>query len=57
MKTVLVLGMMLVLCLADAAGQGNLDPLTGLPVIPAAETMLAGKSYGFQPKPQAFGPT
>lgn len=39
---------MLVLCLAAAYAQGN-DSLTGLPVIPAAETMLAGKSYGFQP--------
>jgi hypothetical protein len=50
MKVIFVLGTMLVFCLA-AAGQGNLDPLTGLPVIPAAETMLAGKSYGFQPGP------
>jgi hypothetical protein len=48
MKAIFVLGTMLLFCLA-AAGQGNLDPLTGLRVIPAAETVVAGKSYGFQP--------
>jgi hypothetical protein len=48
MKAIFVLGMMLVFGFA-AAGQGNLDPLTGLPVIPAAETVVEGKSYGFQP--------
>ena len=53
MKTVVVLGSMLVVCLAQAAGQNNLDPLTGLPIIPAAETMLAGKGYGFQPNPMS----
>jgi len=39
---------MLILVLGGAYGQGK-DSLTGLPVMPAAETMLAGKSYGFQP--------
>ena len=48
MKTICLSGTMLVFCLAGAYGQGN-DSLTGLPVIPAAETMVAGKSYGFQP--------
>ena len=48
MKTICFTGTMLVCCLAGAYGQGK-DSLTGLPVIPAAETMVAGKSYGFQP--------
>ena len=55
MSKVPVLAIMLVLCFAEASGQGNLDPLTGLPVIPAAETMVAGQSYGFQP--DAMPPT
>ena len=37
-----------VFCLAAAYGEGK-DALTGLPVIPAAETVVAGKSYGFEP--------
>lgn len=41
-------GALLICCLAGAYAQGN-DPLTGLPVVPAAETTFAGKSYGFQP--------
>ncbi len=49
MKTIQLSGAMLVFCLAGAAGQGATDTLTGLPVIPAAETMFQGKSYGFQP--------
>jgi len=48
MKTICLSGTMLVFCLAGAYGQGK-DSLTGLPVIPAAETIFAGKSYGFQP--------
>ena len=48
MKTTYFFWAMLVFGLAGAYGQGK-DTLTGLPVIPAAETMLAGKSYGFQP--------
>ena len=48
MKTVCLSGTILIFCLAGAYGQGK-DSLTGLPVIPAAETMLAGTSYGFQP--------
>lgn len=48
MKAICLSGTMLVFCLAGAYGQAK-DSLTGLPVIPAAETMLAGKSYGFQP--------
>jgi hypothetical protein len=51
MKTVCLLGTILVFCIANAAAQGKDDPLTGLPVIPAAETIVAGKSYGFQPAP------
>lgn len=47
MRTICFIGM-LVYCGAGAYGQGK-DSLTGLPVIPAAETMVAGKSYGFQP--------
>jgi len=45
---------MLVFCLAAAYGQGT-NALTGLPVIPAAETILEGKSYGFQPGPESDG--
>ena len=48
MKTIYFSRAMLVCCLASAYGQGK-DSLTGLPVIPAAETIVAGKSYGFQP--------
>jgi hypothetical protein len=48
MNTICLSGAMLVCCLAGAYGQGK-DPLTGLPIIPAAETMVAGQSYGFQP--------
>jgi hypothetical protein len=54
MKTIYLSGTMLVFCLAGAYGQGK-DSLTGLPVIPAAETMVAGKSYGFQPSPLPGG--
>ncbi len=36
----------LAFCAAGAYGQGK-DPLTGLPVIPSAETIVQGKSYGF----------
>jgi hypothetical protein len=50
MKAIFVLGTMLVFSLA-AAGQGSMDPLTGLPIIPAAETVVGGTSYGFQPGP------
>jgi hypothetical protein len=50
MRLIIFVGTMLVLCSA-AVGQGNLDPLTGLPVIPAAETVVGEKSYGFQPGP------
>ena len=49
MKTILWLGTMLVFGSAVGAGQGDLDPLTRIPVIPAAETVVQGKSYGFQP--------
>lgn len=38
----------LAFCAAGAYGQGK-DPLTGLPVIPSAETIFQGRSYGFQP--------
>jgi len=48
MKSLYFSGTMLVFCIAGAYAQGT-DALTGLPVIPAAETILAGKSYGFQP--------
>lgn len=48
MKTICLSGTILIFCLAGAYGQGK-DSLTGLPVIPAAETIVAGKSYGFQP--------
>lgn len=48
MRVVCLSGMMLVFGLAAAYGQGK-DAATGLPVLPAAETMVAGKSYGFQP--------
>jgi hypothetical protein len=48
MRTIFFTGTMLVCCWAGAYGQGT-DSLTGLPVIPAAETIVAGKSYGFQP--------
>ena len=48
MKNICLIGTILVFCLAGAYGQGK-DSLTGLPVIPAAETMVAGTSYGFQP--------
>lgn len=45
---------MLLFCLASVHGQGK-DPATGLAVIPAAETIFAGKSYGFQPGPLPGG--
>jgi len=48
MRTIVLLGTLLVFCSGGAYGQGK-DSLTGLPVIPAAETIVAGKSYGFQP--------
>jgi hypothetical protein len=54
MKTIRLSATMLVFCWAGAYGQGR-DSLTGLPVIPAAETMLAGTSYGFQPGPMPEG--
>ena len=41
MKTIFLLGAMLVLCLGNAAGQGKLltsDPLTGLPLISATDS-------------------
>lgn len=41
MKTVPLLAMMLLLCFANATGQGKLltnDPLTGLPLIPATDS-------------------
>lgn len=55
MKTICLSGAMLVCCLAVAYGQGK-DSLTGLPVIPAAEVMVAGTSYGFQPAHMPEGP-
>ena len=48
MRTVYAPATMLVFWLAAAYGQGT-DSLTGLTVIPAAETMVAGTSYGFHP--------
>jgi len=48
MKTCYLSAAMLALCAAGAYGQGK-DPLTGLPVIPAAETIFQGKSLGFKP--------
>lgn len=48
MKITYLSGTMLVFCLAGAYAQGK-DPLTALPVIPAAETIVQGKSLGFQP--------
>ena len=50
MKAIYLSATMLVFCFAAAYGQGK-DSLTGLPVVPAAETVVAGKSYGFQPGP------
>lgn len=47
--TILAGSALAVLLAGTASGQGNPDPLTKLPVIPAAEVMVAGKSYGFQP--------
>jgi len=47
MKTIYFTGAMLICCLA-AYGQAK-DSLTGLPLIPAAETIMGGKSLGFQP--------
>ena len=54
MKTICLLGMTLAFGLA-ANAQEKLDALSGLPIIPAAETMVAGKSYGFQPSPMPAG--
>lgn len=48
MKITYLSGTMLVFCLSGAYGQGK-DPVTGLPVIPAAETIVQGKSLGFEP--------
>jgi hypothetical protein len=56
MKAIFLLGTVLVLCVAGAAGQGKPDPLTGLPVIPTRATVIAGKSYGIQPTKMPDGP-
>lgn len=48
MRTFYVSGTMLVFCLAAAYGQAT-DSLTGLAVIPAAEVVVVGTSYGFRP--------
>ena len=52
MKTTLLVATMLVLCLANAAGQGKVltnDPLTGLPLIPATDSgkRIANLSYTY----------
>jgi len=48
MKTICLSATVLALCVAGAYGQAK-DPVTGLPVIPAAETIVQGKSLGLQP--------
>jgi hypothetical protein len=48
MKAIYVSATVLALCVASVYGQGK-DPLTGLPVIPAAETIVQGKSLGLEP--------